>query len=68
MSTFSFGAEYRIMWGNKGGIAMQTTDLLMEYIENSPSPYHAVHSAAVLLELDAAPGQPPRASLTGGEE
>ena len=29
---------------------MQTTDLLMEYIENSPSPYHAVHSAAVLLE------------------
>ena len=29
---------------------MQTTDLLMEYIENSPSPYHAVHSAAALLE------------------
>ena len=25
---------------------MQTTDLLMEYIENSPSPYHAVRSAA----------------------
>ena len=25
-------------------------------------------SAAALLELDAAPGQPPRASLTGGEE
>ncbi len=29
---------------------MQTTDKLMEYIEHSPSPYHAVHSAAALLE------------------
>ncbi|MEQ2455740.1 M18 family aminopeptidase [Flavonifractor hominis] len=29
---------------------MQTTQRLMQYIQNSPSPYHAVRSAAALLE------------------
>ena len=30
---------------------MQTTDKLMEYIQDSPSPYHAAAAAAALLIL-----------------
>lgn len=29
---------------------MQTTDKLMEYIQDSPSPYHAAAAAAARLE------------------
>ena len=47
---------------------MQTTDKLMEYIQDSPSPYHAAAAAARLeaagftrLE-ESAPGRSPPAS------
>ncbi|MFQ7452309.1 MAG: M18 family aminopeptidase [Flavonifractor plautii] len=46
---------------------MQTTDKLMEYIQDSPSPYHAAAAAAARLEAagftrleESAPGRSPR--------
>ena len=45
MSTFYFSTSCSIIV-KKGGFAMQTTDKLMEYIQDSPSPYHAAAAAA----------------------
>ena len=49
---------------------MQTTDKLMEYIQDSPSPYHAAAAAAARLEAagftrleESAPGRSPRPVL-----
>lgn len=48
---------------------MQTTDKLMEYIQDSPSPYHAAAAAAARLEAagftrleESAPWRSPPAS------
>ena len=49
MSTFYFSTSCSIIV-EKGGFAMQTTDKLMEYIQDSPSPYHAAAAAAARLE------------------
>ena len=49
MSTFYFSTSCSIIV-KKGGFAMQTTDKLMEYIQDSPSPYHAAAAAAARLE------------------
>lgn len=49
MSTFYFSTSRSIIV-EKGGFAMQTTDKLMEYIQDSPSPYHAAAAAAARLE------------------
>ena len=56
MSTFYFSTSCSIIV-EKGGFAMQTTDKLIEYIQDSPSPYHAAAAAAARLEAAGSRGQ-----------